>query len=156
MTKSAKKTRQNVNENYDKPVNMTVHTSDGKENQSEKVDKSSKYSRKLNKLKNRLIRTKNNLFSINKKQKTMENGPIEPEIDSSRYQSMPNLSKIVLDDDEDDNFEYIDSEGDQSDSFDDKLTLNNLKRKKSVPKKNQELPEPLKETKIHSKRIKFF
>lgn len=133
---------------------MTIHTSDGKENQHDQVDKAGKYSRKLNKLKKRLIRTKNNLF--NKKQKTNE----EAEIESSRYQSMPNLSKIILDDDDDDDeIDFIDSEeaaADQSESFENKSIFNNFKRKKSVSKKNLDLSKPLKETKLHSKRIKFF
>lgn len=155
----------------------TVDSSDpssnneGKENHQDKTpddSKASKYSKRLKKLKNRLIQTKNNIF--NKKNKIPSDADMPDGVnisdtsfsDRSRHQSMPNLSKIELDDNAGgpDEIEYIDKH-DLSDSFEDscdeidvnmkklntsKSFVDNVKsrltkRKNGVSKKNLESTE---------------
>jgi hypothetical protein len=155
---------------------------DGKEN-VEKLptdnngydSKSSKYSKRLKKLKDRLIKTKNSLFHRKSKQQASCDGSENaPENNNSlrkqsKHQSMPNLSKIELDDSPScGDIEYIDKNfelsGQDSDDCEDSYAeidlnfkklntsqsfvnnvksrlVNNMKRKNGLSKKNLESTE---------------
>lgn len=163
----------------------------GKENNekfNDDQEKSSKYSKRLRSLKNRLIRTKNNLFNRKQKQARVD-GEVEGEVgqeqsdessdikdELSTHQSMPNLSKIELEDKpafindsdyEEDSYAEIDmenTENGQSFVNNIKARFNNLKRKgisrKSLQASDACMGEfdemPANSTRKQNKRIKFF